>query len=225
MRPCALSSKGPGSRGQLADGPVLPLLVTSRLVGVLLGRSQSERANDLEVAHRDQTRASCRGPVELVNHAAKTIQTSDAGRSPANVQHGSAVDHRWRHKLKALVWPLVVGVLEVLVEDPLRVTATQAQQPVQALLPYGSSPSLGDRACVRRLDGRLDDLVPSEAKTSSKARVNLLSRSQMRNPGPPAPARFIGSSRARWSIQGPFGWSVTPASRTLRVGSSMSNKT
>jgi hypothetical protein len=76
-------------------------LMTRRLVGVLLGRSQSERANDLEVARRDQTRTSCRGLVVLVNQAAKTIQTSDAGRSPANVRHGSAVDHRWRPKLKA----------------------------------------------------------------------------------------------------------------------------
>jgi hypothetical protein len=90
-----------------------------------------------------------------VNQAAKTLQTSDAGRSPANLRYGSAVDHRWRHKLKASVWPLVVVVMEVLVEDPRKVTATQDQQPVQALLPYGSYPSLGDRVGVWRLDGVL----------------------------------------------------------------------
>jgi hypothetical protein len=55
--------------------------MTRRLIGVLLGRCQSERANDLEVARRDQTRTSCRGLVVLVNQAAKTLQTSDAGRA------------------------------------------------------------------------------------------------------------------------------------------------
>ena len=64
-------------------------LMTRRLVGVLLGRCQSERANDLEVARRAQTRTSCRGLVVLVNQAAKTLQTSDAGRGPDNVRHGS----------------------------------------------------------------------------------------------------------------------------------------
>jgi putative transposase len=33
------------------------------------------------------------------------------------------------------------------------------------------------------------------------------------------------SSRARWTIQGPLGWLVTPPSRTFRVSSSMKNKT
>src|SRR6266487_3946144 len=54
--------------------------------------------------------------------------------------------------------------MEVLVEDPRKVTATQDQQPVQALLPYGSYPSLGDRVGVRRLDGRLDGLNPVGGK-------------------------------------------------------------
>jgi len=31
----------------------------------------------------------------------------------------------------------------------------------------------------------------------------------------------IDSSRARWTTQGPFGWRVTPASRTWRVPSRM----
>jgi len=72
--------------------------------------------------------------------------------------------------------------------------------------------------------------TPSAAKTSSKARVNLLSRSRTRNratrpSAAPVPARSIENSRARWTAQGPFGWSVTPANRTRRVPSSMMNKT
>src|SRR6266540_2818665 len=68
--------------------------------------------------------------------------------------------------------------------------------------------------------------VPSEANTSSKARVNLLSRSRIRNRGVAVPAgRSIESSRARWTTQSPFGWRVTPARRTCRVPSSMKNST
>jgi hypothetical protein len=68
--------------------------------------------------------------------------------------------------------------------------------------------------------------VPSDATTSSKARVNLLSRSRMRNRGMGLSCgRSIESSRARWTTHGQFGWSVTPASWTRRVPSSMKNKT
>src|SRR6266536_2802283 len=70
--------------------------------------------------------------------------------------------------------------------------------------------------------------TPSAAKTSSKARVNLASRSRRRNRGTMAPSRdsiSIERSRARWMTQAPFGWSVTPATRTCRVCSSMKNKT
>src|SRR6266516_3989538 len=69
-------------------------------------------------------------------------------------------------------------------------------------------------------------LVPSAANTSSKARVNLASRSRMRNRGAMAPSGCsINSSRARWTTQGPFGWRVTPTRRTCRVPSSMTNST
>src|SRR6266516_1157421 len=69
-------------------------------------------------------------------------------------------------------------------------------------------------------------LVPSAANTSSKARVNLASRSRMRNRGAMAPSgRSINSSRARWTTQGPFGWRVTPTKRTCRVPSSITNST
>jgi hypothetical protein len=68
--------------------------------------------------------------------------------------------------------------------------------------------------------------MPSAANTSSKARVNLLSRSRSRNRGVVvASGRSIDSSRARWTTHGPFGRHVTPASRTCRVPSSMKNST
>jgi hypothetical protein len=84
---------------------------------------------------------------------------------------------------------LVVVVPQVFAEDPLEVTAPPDQHPVQTLLPYRPYPSLGEHACVRRLDEVLMTWVPSEANTSSKARVNLPSRSRMRNRDPVAPPR------------------------------------
>jgi hypothetical protein len=56
--------------------------------------------------------------------------------------------------------------------------------------------------------------------------VNLVSRSRMRNQGAVVPSgRASERSRARWTTQGPLGWSVTPATRTCRVCSSVKNKT
>jgi hypothetical protein len=200
-------------------------LMTRRLVGMLPGRSQSERANDLKVARRDQARTSCRGPVVLVNQAAKTLPASDAGRSPANMRHGSAVDHRWRRELKASVWPLVVVVPHVLVEDPRKLASTQDQQPVQTLGPHRPDPPLGDRVGVWRLDRRGDDLDPVGGEDVVKAARELAVTVTNEEPRPtgtfsvhrelacsldhPGPVRMVGDA----------GESNSP------VWGSMSNKT
>jgi predicted ATPase/DNA-binding SARP family transcriptional activator len=87
-----------------------------------------------------------------------------------------------------------------------------------------------ERARTGHRTGAAGGARPWLSQSESKARVNLLSRSRMRNRGavvpsvvPPSPS--IESSRARWTTQGPFGRRVTPASRTRRVPSSMKNKT
>src|SRR6266496_2495629 len=94
-----------------------------------------------------------------MNETAETVPTSDrrCGHSD-NTRTGSPIDHaRWA-KLKASVRPLVVVVAHVLVENTFKVTSTPDQHPVQALLPDGSYPPLGECVGVRRLDRRLDDL-------------------------------------------------------------------
>jgi hypothetical protein len=132
-----------------------------------------------------------------------------------------------RAELQASVRSLVVVVAHVLIEDPLKMAGPPDQHPVQALLPDRPHPALGERIGVRRLHRCGDDLCTvGEANTSSKAQVNLLSRSRIRNRGVVVPSgRSIDSSRARWTTQGPFGWRVTPARRTCRVPSSMKNST
>ncbi len=121
---------------------------------------------------------------------------------------------------------LVVVVPQVLVEDPLEVALAPDQHPVQALLTDRPHPPLGERACVRRLDGRRDDLGAVGREHAVEGAVNLLSRWRIRNQGVVAPSgRSIDSSRAYWTTQGPFGWRVTPTRRTRRVPSSIMNKT
>jgi len=140
------------------------------------------------------------------------------------MRHRSAVDHRWRREIKASVWPLVVVVLEVLVEDPLKVTATQDQQPVQALLPDGSYPSL-DRVGVRRLDRRGDDLDPVGGEDVVKAARELAVTVTNEEPRPTGTFSVHRELPCSLDHPGPVRIVVTPASRTLRVWSSMRNKT
>src|SRR6266540_5163142 len=108
------------------------------------------------------------------------------------------------------MWSLVVVVPQVLVEDPLKMVTTPDQHPVQTLLSYRPYPRSANALAFGARIGVLMIWVPSAANTSSKARVNLLSRSRRRNRGAVVPSgRSIESSRARWITQGAFGWSVT----------------
>jgi hypothetical protein len=78
------------------------------------------------------------------------------------------------------MWSLVVVVPQVLVEDPLKMVTTPDQHPVQTLLSYRPYPRSANALAFGAWTGVLMIWVPSEANTSSKARVNLLSRSRMR---------------------------------------------
>jgi integrase len=65
----------------------------------------------------------------------KTAETVPASDHRAKAHDGWLVDRAWRPKRKASVRPLVVVVPHVLVENSRKVTSTQDQHPVQALLP------------------------------------------------------------------------------------------
>src|SRR6266496_3164822 len=131
---------------------------------------------------------SCCGLVVLVNQAAETVSPPDGGGDRDSTSVGLVVDNPWRAKRQASVRSLVVVVPHVLVEDTLQVASTSDQHPVQALLPDRPHPPLGERACVRRLDGRRDDLGAVGGEDVVEGAVNLLSRWRIRNQGVVAPS-------------------------------------
>jgi hypothetical protein len=68
--------------------------------------------------------------------------------------------------------------------------------------------------------------TPVERHTSSNARVNLASRSRIRNLNALASSSSAATRlRACWTTQAPVGCAVTPARRTRRLWSSMTNST
>ena len=68
--------------------------------------------------------------------------------------------------------------------------------------------------------------MPWEQKASSKLAVNLVSRSQIRNlTGRPRWANSWDRFLACWTTQATAGLAVIPVSYTLRVSSSMQNRT
>ena len=120
-----------------------------------------------------------------------------------------------RLELKAAVGPSPVVVGGVDPKDSLEVAAAQDQHPVQAFGPDRADPPLGERVRARGPDRRLDDLYPSERKTSSKGPGNFESRSRItkRIPSNRSP---IARLRARWVTHAESGFLVTPRTCTRR---------
>jgi hypothetical protein len=82
----------------------------------------------------------------------------------------------WRLKRERAVRPVLVVVGGVEAEHLLEVAAADDQDPVEALAAEGADPTLGERIRIWSSDRRAI-LMPSLRKTSSKAPLNLLSRS------------------------------------------------
>jgi hypothetical protein len=74
--------------------------------------------------------------------------------------------------------PVRVVVIDEDVEHVLEVMAVEDQEPVEAFSAGGADEALGDRVRLRARTGVLMISMPSLAKTASKSRVNLLSRSR-----------------------------------------------
>jgi hypothetical protein len=107
-------------------------------------------------------------------------------------------------------------------------TPTPDQHPIQTLLPHRPHPALGERVGVRRLNRGLDDLdaVSGQDIVEGAGELGIpVTKEEPRAVVPSGRPISIESSRARWTTQALFGWSVTPATRTCRVCSSMKNKT
>jgi hypothetical protein len=97
------------------------------------------------------------------------------------------------------VRPVRVAVAAVGAEHVLEVAASEDKDPVEAVGANCADPTLGEGVCVRRLARRVRiTLMPSARKTSSKARLNLVSRSWMRNRNGCSSANCMAMLRACW---------------------------
>jgi hypothetical protein len=112
-----------------------------------------------------------------MHQTSETIPTPNPIDDRGSGRRGSGVDAHRRAKCKASVRPLVVVVPHVLAEHSLKVTPTPNQHPIQTLLRTVRTHRSANALAFGALIGVVMILVPSEANTSSKARVNLLSRS------------------------------------------------
>ena len=97
-----------------------------------------------------------------------------------------------RALLQRPVRAMLVVVIDVLAEDQSQVPFAGYQHPVQALAAGTGDPAFGDSVRPRCLDRCLMIRTPMAANTVSKAAVNLVSRSRIRNFRPPVwSSRFI----------------------------------
>ena len=134
----------------------------------------------------------------------------------------------WRRRTQAQrsVWPVVVVMVNVHAQDVLELPAACNQKPVETVAADGADPALGDRVRLRRPKGCADDFHALVRNTSSKVRLNLLSRSWIKKR---IGLGRSGSDQASWRaccvVQGPSGFAVQPATCTRRLPSSMKNST
>jgi hypothetical protein len=107
-----------------------------------------------------------------------------AAAQPTNSHctHRISIHRRhWRCVSQAAVRAVLVVMLDVASQDANELVATDDQQLIQALSPDRPHPTFGDGVRVGRLHGRADHLDPVERHMSSNTRVNLVSRSRIRN--------------------------------------------
>jgi hypothetical protein len=124
------------------------------------------------------------------------------------------------------VGTMAVVVLDLKLQDAKKLPPPGDQKVVQALLAYGANPALGDGVGVGGRIGVRMTSAPTACQMSSKARVNLLSRSWIRTRTAVASfSRVTRRLRACWATYAPVGLAVTPASCTRRLCSWMKHNT
>jgi len=77
--------------------------------------------------------------------------------------------------------PVGVVVVAVDAQDTLKLPAAADQEPVEAVAADGADPAFGERIRLRRPERCADDLDALASEDLAKARLNLLSRSRIRN--------------------------------------------
>ena len=118
--------------------------------------------------------ASSSSALVLVDHATEDVL---AANRPALAVLSAWIGHG---ELQASVRPGLVVVTQVLAKHPLKLTARQDQEVVQAVLSGGPHPALGDAFATGVCTGVRTTLMPVEAMTASKLAVNFVSRSRTR---------------------------------------------
>jgi hypothetical protein len=108
----------------------------------------------------------------------------------------------------------------------VEVAAVEDQQPIEGLGADGADDALRDAFAFGARTGVVMIWMPSLAKMASKSRVNLLSRSRIRNRNGDRWCRSVHANwRACWVTQAPVGLAVQPARWTRRLLSSMKKST
>jgi hypothetical protein len=164
----------------------------SRLSGELLSRCprRSHQARRGLVSACGNQRASAPGRCGLRSELALADQPAEQVTA-ADVIEIDHLNHRAlvagrrfaerRPLRECAVWPVLVVMGDVGREGVLEVAAAEDQQAVEAFAADAADPALGVRSRLGARTGALITRMPSERKTSSKSRVNLLSRSRTRN--------------------------------------------
>ena len=121
---------------------------------------------------------------------------------------------------------VAVVVVDESTKHTLEVAPVEDQEPVDALRAGGADEALSDRIRLGRGPASGRSRCPRFAKTASKSRVNLLSRSRTRKrAGVDRSPSVQVNCRACWLTQAPLGVAVQPARCTRRLSSSMKKST
>jgi hypothetical protein len=120
--------------------------------------------------------------------------------------------------------PVLVVVTAVDAEHVLEVAAPEDEDPVEAVGANGADPPLGKGVRVRGLNWRADDL-DAIGKTSSKAWLNFVSRSWIRNRNGCWSPNCMTRLRACWATQRPSGFELEATYSIRRVASEMKKRT
>ena len=113
----------------------------------------------------------------LIDQSAEYSVALDRG---VEGDHGGRIVGRWV-LVKPLVRPVVIEMTHVLVQDGLCVSFVVDQHPVGAFGADAADKSFRVAVCPGRMGRIFTTVIFSEAKTASKASVNLASRSRIRN--------------------------------------------
>ncbi len=120
-----------------------------------------------------------------------------------------------------------VVVIDVDVQDTLKLLAAAYQEPIEAVAADGADPAFGERVCLRCAKRGADDLdaFASEDLVEGAAEFTVAVVDIRKRAGVARSESDQASCRACWAVQRPSGLAVQPAKCTRRVPSSRKKST